>query len=446
MSTRQSGEWVQNLQSQRYRHVEKITAEGVFKGQQSARTVFLFLVMNEAANDNLRRGFQRGFVMPGAGVPKIIAKKTGLGTSTVYRAMDWLHEQGFIEVKEAAGDCYRFIQSVEILSRDEATEAARRASDGKNQRPEVRTRKPREPKPATAGFSHGGQSFSHGDERFSHGDEYNNRDTNNVDNTTAEPDADVVGDLSGEDLPGPDSTPSDQEPASPGPAAEQPSPGAGRSSSPGRRAKRGKQASPGNRAESDSWAEKIIRELNKRIKDDVASISTTAKLKTMMEAMAKEYTPDLVEMAMIWAVEGFSPMKMGNPGGFLTSQLPDVIHEYIRARNKEASRQGLDPETFNLMTWCLDQQKLEETAAGAMEKIGKLLSKAISTDSDPEAMSLFTKSCEIYHNNRHVSFEQSQAFEPHIAQVLEKALKHKREDVFLKVREHCQSEKIAQAS
>ena len=151
-------------------------------------------------------------------------------------------------------------------------------------------------------------------------------------------------------------------------------------------------------------------------------------------------------MAMIWVVEGFSPMKIGNPGGFLTGQLPDVIREYIRARNKEASRQGLDPETFNLMTWCLDQQKLEEAAAGAMDKIGKLLNKAVSTDSEPEARSLFAKACAIYHGNGHVNFEQSSLFEPHIAQVLERALKHKREDVFLVAREHCQSENIAQAS
>jgi len=438
-----SGVSVQNLQSERYRHVEKITAEGVFKDQQSARTVFLYFVMNEAANDNLNRGFRRGFVLPGAGVPKFIAKKTGLSDNTVYRAMDWLHEQGFIRVKELTGGKYRYVQSVEILSRDAETEAARRASDVVHQRTKVQTRKPAKARDSEPGIRHGDESIRHGDESFRHGDEYNKTDVNSSDyDTTAEADADVVGDLSGEGA----NTGQDQESASPGPAAEQPNPGAGRPSSPGPRARRGRQPSPGNRAERDSWAEEIIRELNKRIKDDVSSISATSKLKTVMGDMAKEYTPDLVEMAMIWVVEGFSPMKIGNPGGFLTGQLPDVLREYIRARNKEASRQGLDPETFNLLAWCLDQQKLQEASAGAMDKIGKLLNKAISTDSQPEAVSLFTKACAIYHGNGHVNFGQSSTFEAHIAQVLEMALKSKREDIFLRARESSQGEKMAQAS
>lgn len=263
-------------------------------------------------------------------------------------------------------------------------------------------------------------------------------ETSSTTTTSRAPDADVVSDLSGEDLSGsrakPKSRSSRSSSSTAQPRAE--------------RASRSRTSSPAadDRAERDSWAEEIISELNKRIRDDVASISSTSKLKTVMGDMAKEYTPDLVEMAMIWTVEGFSPMKIGNPGGFLTGQLPDVVREYTRARNKEASRQGQDPETFNLLAWCLDQQKLQEASAGAMDKIGKLLNKAISTDSQPEAVSLFTKACEIYHGNGHVNFGQSSTFEPYMTQVLEKALKHKREGVFLKAREHCQSENIAQAS
>jgi hypothetical protein len=188
------GQSVQDLKARRYQHVEKLTVAGVFKGQQSARTVFTLYVMSEAANDNKLRAFRRGYVMPGSGIPKIVAKKTGLGLSTVHRAMDWLHEQGFIELRELTGGTYRYVNSVKILSYDEDSEASRLATAGTHARSEVKPRKPRSAPGAAAEepaaepaeeptISHGGKSNCHDGKSFSHGGKYNSSDLHSSDST-----------------------------------------------------------------------------------------------------------------------------------------------------------------------------------------------------------------------------------------------------------------------
>jgi hypothetical protein len=134
---------VQNTVFEMVQHAVKLTKAGVFEKHQAARTVFLHYCHNTAANDNPARGFRRFYVMPGAVVPRIVASHTGLSDWAVGKAMDWLHEQGLVEITERTSGKYRYVSSVKVLSIDDETEAERQLTTGKHQRSEVAPRKAR---------------------------------------------------------------------------------------------------------------------------------------------------------------------------------------------------------------------------------------------------------------------------------------------------------------
>lgn len=136
---------VQDLTHYLHGWVIRLTEGDVFKGHQSARTVFDFYCQHVAANDSEPRGFVRGFVMPGVITPSVVARKTGLDAKSVWRANNWLHEQGLIAVTDACGPRYKYVYAIEIISMDETSEDARSHSAGRNARSVMPARRPRVP-------------------------------------------------------------------------------------------------------------------------------------------------------------------------------------------------------------------------------------------------------------------------------------------------------------
>src|SRR5258708_1177620 len=131
---------VQNTQAALADHVIALTKAGEFAGHQAARTAFAFYCHRTAANDNKTTGLKRLHVMPGNVSPRLVAHSTGLSEPTVRKANAWLHERGFIEVTEAAGGKYRYLQDVAIKSYDTESEAVRRTELDRAARPKVARR------------------------------------------------------------------------------------------------------------------------------------------------------------------------------------------------------------------------------------------------------------------------------------------------------------------
>lgn len=107
------------------RHIFNLTAEGVFDGHQSARTVFCFFAMNVANTDNPERGLKRGHVMEGVINQTAIMKYTGLSSGAVSKAVQWLDGNNFIYAQYRYEGGRQRRSSVEIISRNAETEAAR---------------------------------------------------------------------------------------------------------------------------------------------------------------------------------------------------------------------------------------------------------------------------------------------------------------------------------
>ncbi len=85
-------------------HAEKLTAQGVFKGRQAARTVFLHFCLHPGANvpgADQESGWRCPVEQPHH-KPGVIAEATGLDVSNVRRAIDWL-DGGFIRVDRKSG-------------------------------------------------------------------------------------------------------------------------------------------------------------------------------------------------------------------------------------------------------------------------------------------------------------------------------------------------------
>lgn len=110
-----------------HHHIVELTKAGEFGGHQAARTVLIWFGMNIAVSDNPRRGLQRGFVMRGCITQSATAKATGLSTGAVSNAIRWLSDQGFIRTTYRHEGQRRYLNSVEIESFDEASEADRKA-------------------------------------------------------------------------------------------------------------------------------------------------------------------------------------------------------------------------------------------------------------------------------------------------------------------------------
>lgn len=126
------GSSYQSLTHQLHAWTIKLTERGEFQGQQAARTVFDFYCQHTAANTT--EDHDRGDVLPGCIHPGTVARKTGLDIRTVYRANNWLHEQGFIHVCDDVAGKYRRIEAVVILTYDEQSEKQRKLVAGTKSR------------------------------------------------------------------------------------------------------------------------------------------------------------------------------------------------------------------------------------------------------------------------------------------------------------------------
>jgi hypothetical protein len=110
-----------------HHHIAALTRAGVFEGHQAARTVLLWFGMNVAVSDRPKQGLQRGFVMRGCISQKSVCANTGLSQSAVSKAMAWLADQGLVSVRYSYANKRQHVQSVEIQSYDEQSEADRLA-------------------------------------------------------------------------------------------------------------------------------------------------------------------------------------------------------------------------------------------------------------------------------------------------------------------------------
>lgn len=109
-----------------HHHIVELTKAGEFKGHQAARTVLVWFGMNIAVSDKPKSGLQRGFIMKGCISQPAIARATGLSQSAVSKAVTWLADQGFIDIRYRYEGNRQRIHSVEISSYDEQSEEERK--------------------------------------------------------------------------------------------------------------------------------------------------------------------------------------------------------------------------------------------------------------------------------------------------------------------------------
>jgi hypothetical protein len=108
-------------------HIHKLTADGVFEGQQAARAVLLYFAHHTARYTDTGKGRKTGYVLEGKATQKAIMTETGLSKATVNRAVKWLQEQGLIAVAYVYEGQRQSYGSIQISSWDAQSEADRQA-------------------------------------------------------------------------------------------------------------------------------------------------------------------------------------------------------------------------------------------------------------------------------------------------------------------------------